>query len=122
MLSFEAFVVFFATLAAFGLKVGDPEINLPETQWIWAIGLTVAILCILIPAVLRYSWGYWLGWAVQAMMLVSGIWLWGMFLVAGLTTSLWIWALIAGGTIDKARANYQKLMEGNEGGENPSSH
>jgi hypothetical protein len=121
-LSFEAFVVFFATLAAFGLKVGDPEINLPDTQVIWGIGLSFAILCILTPAVLRKPWGYILGWAIQAAMLVSGFWLWGMFLIAGLTTSMWIWALIAGGTIDKARANYQKLMEGQQGGENPSSH
>jgi hypothetical protein len=122
VLSFEAFVVFFATLAAFGLKVGDPEINLPDTQVIWGIGLSFAILCILTPAVLRKPWGYLIGWAIQAAMLVSGFWLWGMFLIAGLTTSMWIWALIAGGTIDKARANYQKLMEGQQGGENSSSH
>lgn len=122
VLSFEAFVVFFATLAAFGLKVGDPAINLPDTQVIWGIGLSFAILCILTPAVLRRPWGYIVGWAIQAAMLVSGFWLWGMFLIAGLTTSMWIWALIAGGTIDKARANYQKLMEGQQGGENPSSH
>ena len=122
VLSFEAFVVFFATLAAFGLKVGDPEINLPDTQVIWGIGLSFAILCILTPAVLRKPWGYLIGWAIQAAMLVSGFWLWGMFLIAGLTTSMWIWALIAGGTIDKARANYQKLMEGQHGGENSSSH
>ena len=122
VLSFEAFVVFFATLAAFGLKVGDPAINLPDTQVIWGIGLSFAILCILTPAALRHPLGYLLGWAIQAAMLVSGFWLWGMFLIAGLTTSMWIWALIAGGTIDKARANYQKLMEGQQGGENPSSH
>lgn len=122
VLSFEAFVVFFATLAAFGLKVGDPNINLPDTQWIWGIGLSLAILCILAPGVLSRPWGYWLGWAIQAIMLISGFWLWGMFLVAGLTTSMWIWALIAGGTIDKARANYQKLMEGADGGENSGSN
>ncbi|HEY7854673.1 MAG TPA: DUF4233 domain-containing protein [Aquiluna sp.] len=120
VLSFEAFVVFFATLAAFGLKVGDPSINLPDTEWIWGIGLSFAILCILAPGVLRKPWGYYLGWAIQAAMLVSGFWLWGMFLVAGLTTSMWIWALIAGGTIDKARENYHKLMEGREGGEDSS--
>ena len=114
-------MVFFATLAAFGLKVADPSTNLPEIEWIWGIGLTAAILCILTPAVLRKPWGYWLGWAIQAMLLVSGFWLWGMFFVAGFTTCMWIWALIAGGTIDKARANYLKLMEGTEGGANSSS-
>lgn len=121
VLSFEAFVIFFATLAAFGLKVVDPTINLPSTDWIWGIGLSFAILCILTPAVLRKPWGYWLGWAIQAAMLVSGFWLWGMFLVAGLTTSMWVWAIIAGSTIDRARANYDKLMEGEQGGANSGS-
>lgn len=121
VLSFEAFVVFFATLAAFGLKVSDPEQNLPSSEWIWGIGLSLAILCILAPGVLRRPGGYALGWAIQAIMLVSGFWLWGMFLVAGLTTAMWVWALLAGGTIDKARANYDKLMEGEQGGANTSS-
>ena len=121
VLSFEAFVVFFATLAAFGLKVSDPQQNLPSTQWIWGIGLSLAILCILAPGVLRKPWGYSLGWVIQALMLASGFWLWGMFLVAGLTTAMWVWALIAGSTIDKARANYDKLMEGEQGGANTSS-
>ena len=119
VLSFEAFVVFFATLAAFGLKFGDPSANLPSTEWIWGIGLSVAIACILTPAVLSKPWGYWLGWAIQAAMLVSGFWLWGMFLIGAITTGMWIWALIAGGTIDRARANYDKLMEGNADGTNP---
>lgn len=122
VLSFEAFIVFFATLAAFGLKLGDPSSNLPSTEAIWAIGLSVAILCILTPAVLSRPFGYYLGWAIQAAMLVSGFWLWGMFLIAAITTGMWIWALIAGSTIDKARVNYNKMMEGEPSGENPGSN
>lgn len=121
VLSFEAFVVFFATLAAFGLKVSDPASNLPSTEWIWGIGLSFSMLCILAPGVLRKPWGYGLGWLIQATLLVSGFWLWGMFLVAGLTTCMWVWAMIAGSTIDKARANYDKLKEGEQGGANASS-
>lgn len=122
VLSFEAFIVFFATLAAFGLKLGDPAASLPSTEVIWAIGLSVAILCILTPGLLSRPWGYYLGWAIQAAMLVSGFWLWGMFLIAGITTGMWIWALIAGSTIDRARANYNKMMEGEQGGDHAGSN
>ena len=119
VLSFESIVIFFATLTAFGLKSGNPELGLPDTQLIWAIGLSVAILAIVTPAVLKYPWGYWFGWAVQAALLVSGFWLWGMFVIGAILVGLWIWALIAGGTIDKARENYNKLMgdqiDGNTG-------
>ena len=122
VLSFEAFIVFFAALTAFGLKFGDPSANLPATEVIWAIGLSVAILCILTPALLSKPWGYYLGWAIQAAMLVSGFWLWGMFLIGAITTGMWIWALIAGSTIDRARANYNKMMEGDQGGNHTGSN
>ena len=93
--------------------------NLPGTETIWAIGLSFALLCIVTPALLKKPWGYVLGWALQAAILVSGFWLWGMFLIGLITTGMWIWALVAGSTIDRARANYEKLMEGEQGGNNP---
>lgn len=122
VLSFEAFIVFFATLTAFGLKLGDPASNLPSTEAIWGIGLTVAILCILTPGLLTKPWAYYIGWAIQAFMLVSGFWLWGMFLIASITTGMWIWALVAGSTIDRARENYNKMMEGDTGGDHAGSN
>jgi hypothetical protein len=33
-----------------------------------------------------------------------------MFLIGTILVGMWIWAMIAGGTIDKARTNYQKLQ------------
>lgn len=116
VLSFQAIVIFFATLAAFGLRSADTQSNLPPVEWIWAIGLSFAILAILTPAVLRYRWGYVLGWIVQAALLVSGFWLWGMFVIGTILVGLWIWALIAGGTIDRARQNYNKLMGADDAG------
>lgn len=99
VLAFESFVAFFATLAAFGLKVADAEL-------VWAIGLTVSLLMILTPAVLRFSWGYWIGSFWQVILIASGVLLWGMFLIGVMMAGLWIWALIAGSTIDKAKKIY----------------
>jgi hypothetical protein len=120
VLSFQSFVIFFATLAAFGLKTADAQSNLPPVEWIWAIGLSFSILAIITPAVLRNRAGYLLGWLVQAALLVSGFWLWGMFVIGAILVGLWIWALIAGGTIDRARENYNKMM-GVEDAGNPSA-
>lgn len=107
VLAFESFVAFFATLAAFGLRVADSEL-------VWAIGLTCSLLMILTPAVLRFSWGYWIGSLWQVLLIASGVLLWGMFLIGVMLAGLWIWALIAGATIDKAKQIYFDVeIEGN---------
>ena len=99
VLAFESFVAFFATLAAFGLQVA-------EAPLVWAVGLTIALLMILTPAVLRYRWGYWVGSLWQVLLIASGVLLWGMFVIGVMLAGLWIWALIAGSTIDKAKQIY----------------
>jgi len=104
-------VVFFATLTAFGLKASNVSPNLPRVEIIWAIGLGVALLCILTPALLSKPWGYSIGWGIQVAVLASGFWLWGMFVIGAMVAGMWIWAMVAGGTIDKARANYEKMNE-----------
>ena len=121
VLSFQSIVIFFATLTAFGLKMANPESDLPSEEAIWGIGLSVALLAIITPALLRSPVGYWVGWIIQASLLVSGFWLWGMFLIGTILVGLWIWALVAGGTIDKARENYNKLM-GEQIERDPSSN
>jgi nitric oxide reductase large subunit len=121
VLSFQSIVIFFATLTAFGLKMSNPENNLPSEEAIWGIGLSFALLAIITPALLRSRAGYWIGWIIQAALLVSGFWLWGMFLIGIILVGLWIWALVAGGTIDKARENYKKLM-GEQIERDPSSN
>lgn len=104
VMSFESIVVFFATLAAFGLKVAP-------TQWVWGIGISMSILLILTPAILGKPGGYAFGWLLQILIVASGFWVWGMFIIGAILMGMWIWAMIAGGTIDKARANYLKLKE-----------
>ena len=108
VLSFESIVVFFATLAAFGLQVADGVL-------VWAVGLTVSILLILTPAVLGKPGGYALGWVLQLVILAAGLLyierLWGLLVIGIILFGFWAWALIAGGTIDRARANLRKLEE-----------
>lgn len=111
-LAFESFVVFFATLTAFGLKVAAPEL-------VWSIGLTLAFTMILTPAFLGRAGSYAFGWALQvivfflsiATIFVSTA---GYFFLIGsmIFIGLWGWGMIAGGTIDKARKVYLESLEG----------
>ncbi|CAB4573111.1 unannotated protein [freshwater metagenome] len=121
VLSFQSIVIFFATLTAFGLKMADQASTLPPIELIWGIGLSLALLAIITPALLRKPVGYWIGWIIQAALLVSGFWLWGMFVIGSILVGLWIWGLVAGATIDKARENYNKLM-GEQSERDPSSY
>jgi hypothetical protein len=97
LMAFESFVVFFATLVAFGLKVADGPI-------VWAIGLSLSFLLIMTPAILGKKFSYAWGWFLQLVVVALGIWVPLMYVLGGIFVCLWAWAMIAGGTIDKARA------------------
>jgi hypothetical protein len=104
LLAFESFVVFFATLVAFGLKLAEPT---P----VWVVGLSLTLITIATPAILGKSWSYYWGWALQAIILLTGIWVPLMWIVGGIFLCLWAWAMIAGSTIDKARRAYIAMQE-----------
>jgi len=107
LLAFEAFVVLFATLVAYGLKVANPTA-------VWSVGLVLALVTIATPAVLGKKGSYIWGWTLQVFVLLTGIWIPLMWFVGGILLCLWAWAMIAGSTIDKARANYLKLQAATE--------
>lgn len=104
VLAFESFVVFFATLVAFGLKVAPAE-------QVWGVGLTLSILLILTPAVLGKPGSYWWGWFLQLAILSTGFAVPLMFLVGVIFAGLWAWGMIAGSTIDKARRAWERQQQ-----------
>jgi hypothetical protein len=108
-LAFEAFVIFFATLVAFGLKIAEPAL-------VWGFGLGLSLVTILLPAVLGKPGGYAIGWVLQIVALTLSIVLtvanpagWVCIVIAALFFGLWGWAMAAGFTIDKARTAFEKL-------------
>jgi len=101
LMAFESFVVFFATLVAFGLKVADGPT-------VWAVGLTLSFLLIATPAILGRKFSYYWGWFLQLAIVAIGIWVPLMYVVGGIFVCLWAWAMIAGSTIDKARAALER--------------
>lgn len=108
LMAFESLVVFFATLVAFGTKALGPSTENAAT--VWAVGLTLAVVFIATPAILGKPGSYAFGWALQIAVVFSGVWVPLMYVVGGIFLCLWIWAMVAGGTIDKARAAYERNL------------
>lgn len=96
ILAFEAFVVFFGTLVAFGLKVAEPQL-------IWGFGLAFSAVLILTPGYLGRRGSYIFAWALQVLLLVVSFFVPWMLLIAIIFVGLFGWAMIAGATIDLAR-------------------
>jgi hypothetical protein len=108
LMAFESLVVFFATLVAFGTKVLGPTSD--DAAKVWAVGLTLSVLFILTPAILGKPGSYAFGWVLQVAVVFIGVWVPLMYVVGGIFLGLWIWAMVAGGTIDKARAAYERNL------------
>jgi hypothetical protein len=106
---FQSVVVFFATLVGFGLQVH------PDPAVIWGVGLGLSVILMIFPAVLGKPGTYFIGWILQAVVISLGLWVPLMYLLGVVFLGMWAWGMIAGGTIDKARAAKKKL-DSAEGG------
>lgn len=112
VLGLEGAVIFFAALTAFGLQRLEPA-----TAFIGGAVL-MAIYFVAAGGVRRASWGQWLGWVLQAVLLATGIVLTPMFVIGALFVGLWIWCWIRGRSIDRAQAA-QSTTDPHPQGESP---
>jgi Na+-transporting methylmalonyl-CoA/oxaloacetate decarboxylase gamma subunit len=86
-----------------------------DAPTVWGVGLTLAVIAIVLPGILGRRGGYLIGWIYQAALLglsifiatINGV---GVFYIvlSIIFLSLWIWAMLAGSTIDAARVAWQK--------------
>lgn len=100
VLGFEIFVVFLAALAIWGLAVdGATPFGLP--RWtILAVGGVILLLTIATIGSLRHPWAYGLGWAIQVVILASGILNPAMFIVGIVFAGMWAYCMVVGARID----------------------
>ena len=103
VLLLEAFVVFFATLAVFGLRRGE----LPPAL-ILSVGIGLSVVMVLACAVLSRPWGVGLGWILQIVLILTGLVEPMMFLVGGLFGLAWWYGIRTGIRIDSEAAQRER--------------
>ncbi|GAB3527531.1 DUF4233 domain-containing protein [Arthrobacter monumenti] len=104
VLSLEAFVVFFATLVAFGIGArGIPQPVLLIT------GIVLSAVLVAACAFLTKRFGYPAGWVLQVLIIATGFVVPMMFLVGALFTLTWWYGVKTGARLD--RENVQRDAE-----------
>jgi hypothetical protein len=97
VLGLEAVLMFFVTLAAFGLRAVPPVTA-------FAGGGALLVALVLTAGLLRFPWGVWLGWVLQAVLVATGILLPVMYFIAAGFVAIWVYCFIKGRQIDKERS------------------
>ncbi|TLM86220.1 DUF4233 domain-containing protein [Pseudarthrobacter sp. NamE2] len=103
VLLLEAFVMFFATLTVFGLRRGEfpPEIIL-------GVGIGFSVVMVVACAFLTRPWGIGLGWILQVVLLLTGIFEPAMFLVGVLFGLAWWYGIRSGIRLDREAAQRER--------------
>ena len=101
ILGFEIIVIFLTGLTTFGLRVFDPP-----TIGIWG-GVSVCLLAVIALALMRTRAGIFLGWIVQAVVLLSAIFLPAILLVGIPFAIIYGYGMIKGAQIDRQRAQWR---------------
>jgi hypothetical protein len=97
VLGFESVIVFLAALVAFGLKAVPPAPAL----------IGGAFLCLALvgtAGLLRYRWGFVVGWVLQVLILATAVFVPLMLIVVAIFGSMWVYCMIRGAKIDRENA------------------
>jgi hypothetical protein len=97
VLALEAFVVFFAALLSFSLRVVDPTLALVGG----AVFIALLLLC---SRVVRHRSGRILGWVLQVALVATGLLLPLMILIGVGFFAFWTWCFVRGAALDRAKA------------------
>lgn len=93
VLGFETIVVALAALVLFGLGTLPPAVALGG-------GALLCLAMVALIGLLRFSWAYPIGWALQVLILLTGFLNPAMFFVGAMFAGMWAYCMISGNRID----------------------
>jgi hypothetical protein len=104
MLALQAVVLGLTT----PVMISVASVSVATALWV-GLGLTVA--CVVVAGMLRRSWAYYAGWAIQVASLALGFVIPMMFLLGIIFTALWSGAFFLGRKIDRERGERAVLEQ-----------
>lgn len=113
VLSLEAFVVLFATLVGFGLRLVEPR------SLMWAFGGAGVLICVIAAGLVSRRAGMVVGSVVQVGLIAAGLVIPMMFVIGITFAIIWVVALLLGAKIDTERA--QRAAAEAAAGNDPAS-
>jgi len=93
----EAILVFFIVMVVFGLRILPPAVA-------FGGGAALVVALLLVGRIVRYRWGVWLGWALQAFLIALGILLPVMYFVGAIFAAIWVYCFVTGRRLDRRNA------------------
>jgi hypothetical protein len=112
VLGLEAILVFFIALTVFGLHA------LPPVE-AFGGGAVLALLLALGTRLVRYPWGVWVGWVLQAMLVATGILLPALYIAAAFFLALWIFCFVRARQLERSGTAPAHPSPPSEGEPNP---
>jgi hypothetical protein len=94
VLGFEVIIVFLGALVIFGLKAAP-------AAWALGGGAAMVVAMAVTIALLRYRWGFVVGWILQLIVIASGFLVGMLFIVGIIFTALWAYCMITGARLDR---------------------
>jgi Protein of unknown function (DUF4233) len=94
VLTLEAILVFFIALTVYGLHALSPA----EA---FGGGAALAVVLLAATRVMRYSWGVWIGWLLQLVILATGLVLAALYIAALFFIAIWVFCFVRGRQIDR---------------------
>lgn len=94
VLGLEAVVMFFVIITAFGFKELEPG-------WVFGGGGALFVLFIVAARLVRYPYGVWLGWLLQATLIATGIVMTLMYFVGAGFAALWVYCFVTALRLDR---------------------
>ncbi len=75
------------------------------------IGLGLMLGCLLVAGLLRFTWGYWIGWVLQVAAIAVGFAVPAMFALGAVFLALWATAYVLGRRIEAERRAWEATGE-----------
>jgi hypothetical protein len=93
-LGLEAMLVFFVTMAVFGLREVSPGVA-------FGGGAVLFLLLVIAAAFARFPWAIWLGWAMQVVLIALGLLLPVMYAIGAGFAAIFIYCFLTGRRLDR---------------------